>query len=237
MNQVLNTITTETKNFTKCQYNSVLFGFVKIRTIDGVKVICNIIYTFQTSCKKIDFYLKIHQFEMMRPLYSIHFPEERIDLNDREFYEPEFINTFKSVLRKSYSIISKLKYVSWLPYYSFLNGYCDGLIDLETLDGIMVLEDIFNEYKSSLIENEVKLNIHKTEDCPVCFNPTIHKTICGHHLCYRCFDKIKKIFEENEEYKIKPCPICRCDIDVEDNNNDEESDEESDKESDEESDN
>jgi hypothetical protein len=43
----------------------------------------------------------------------------------------------------------------------------------------------------------------KIEDCIVCFNETLNKTLCNHVVCTECIDSI---LEKHKQFK---CPYCR----------------------------
>lgn len=49
----------------------------------------------------------------------------------------------------------------------------------------------------------------KIEKCCVCYDFNVAKTICGHNLCRVCFQNIKLISNDEEDFKYKECPLCR----------------------------
>lgn len=53
------------------------------------------------------------------------------------------------------------------------------------------------------------------DECCICLQKfTATQTTCGHTLCLQCADQIKPINEDecDDDTKIIPCPLCRCDI-------------------------
>ena len=71
-------------------------------------------------------------------------------------------------------------------------------------------------HKNDIIEmnNIRKRNIKlfgKYEECCVCYDQTVKKTICNHSLCLRCLNKIP--------INNKTCPMCRAFLSIEDEMN------------------
>lgn len=50
------------------------------------------------------------------------------------------------------------------------------------------------------------------EKCCVCLDNTSTTTCCRHHLCYQCLGNIKPTIDEDTEYYVVLCPICREEI-------------------------
>lgn len=68
-------------------------------------------------------------------------------------------------------------------------------------------------HKNDIIEmnNNRKRNIKlfgKNEECCICYDQTVNKTICDHSLCLRCLNKIPN--------NNKKCPLCRTFLTIED---------------------
>ena len=223
MNVIINQLQSSTNNFTTHSHDY-KFNLSRINKIDGIKVVAyiHIIFNRHRTQKDIKFYLRILHNSTNTILYTVRL-NEIMNFTDREFYEPEFIDTFKSVLRQSYSIISNLKYVPWLPRCEIISGFCNGLYTQDVINDNSVFDDIFNEFKNSLIENNVTLYYIERVECCVCYNLTINKTKCNHYICLRCFDNINYI--SNDDNLVKPCPICRNNISIDDNDDNDDDDE------------
>ena len=78
-----------------------------------------------------------------------------------------------------------------------------GIPDNESESMRAAFEDIFTS-----IECET-LKINKTLTCSVCYEKTHTKTPCDHALCNRCWSKIGRCGEDNNEIA---CPLCRENI-------------------------
>lgn len=66
-------------------------------------------------------------------------------------------------------------------------------------------------WKSLLVADNIQWSVN---ECVVCMEDTISKTICGHHLCRCCFQRLKQ----------SKCPVCRQSLSLD--NDTDESDEE-----------
>lgn len=90
----------------------------------------------------------------------------------------------------------------------------------DTLTGRFVPAELANKINKSAV-NIAKKNIFKsigisvldTTECCVCYENTITKTVCGHHLCFRCASQLKPVppdDDDDDEYLDDVlCPICR----------------------------
>jgi hypothetical protein len=76
------------------------------------------------------------------------------------------------------------------------------------LDEIVDKKDIKKEEKTTVALTKF-CKQEKIEKCSVCYEFNTVKTICKHNLCRTCFQNIKIISNEDEDFKYKECPICR----------------------------
>ena len=91
--------------------------------------------------------------------------------------EDNFKNYIYNILFYTHIIIKQFKYNSLLKYLSHIDDI-DDLIHIQELH-LSLLSEI--------------------EECSVCLEPTITKTICKHVICQKCYSSLSK----------KICPICR----------------------------
>lgn len=68
-------------------------------------------------------------------------------------------------------------------------------------------------WKSLLSTDNIQWSVN---ECVVCMEETFSKTICGHHLCRCCFQKLKQC----------KCPVCRQSLTLDADSDQEETDEE-----------
>ena len=71
-------------------------------------------------------------------------------------------------------------------------------------------EDEINEQMYNIFKSP-NLTIEEGEECSVCYEKTLTKTLCNHSVCYKCMENIKLGYD-GEGCKEKPCPMCRKDI-------------------------
>jgi hypothetical protein len=83
----------------------------------------------------------------------------------------------------------------------------------------------------SKLSNNKNLSTTKYEECCVCFETTKIKTGCNHTLCYKCWNNIKSKWDIDLKYEYKNCPLCRKDIEIDIENDNESDDERGDDES------
>jgi len=69
-----------------------------------------------------------------------------------------------------------------------------GELKFDTKSGLIYYIKKTNKYENCYKFDNIVLNI---QECCVCLSETKTKTLCGHTLCWTCFDKITK------------CPLCR----------------------------
>lgn len=120
-----------------------------------------------------------------------------------------------------------------------INLYNSGRIELKWKKGlhefqeafekiIMILQQLsFDKISSKFVEKKtfyatqifpelvtIGKAISNIEDCCVCYEKTRRQTPCCHTLCIPCWSKIKPVnnIDDEDEYKITPCPLCRKDI-------------------------
>lgn len=74
---------------------------------------------------------------------------------------------------------------------------------------LKTINNTFDDVFSSIACSNVCFQGMK--ECSVCYEKTYSTTSCKHSLCNRCWSKISKIDDDDED-EITPCPICRQDI-------------------------
>ena len=81
------------------------------------------------------------------------------------------------------------------------------------------MEGKFVEELNNIMEKEFELlfadcsNIKLTWDkCPCCFDETKTKTPCNHPMCIECWGKLELKQEDDDDYYIQICPICKNDM-------------------------
>jgi len=87
---------------------------------------------------------------------------------------------------------------------------------------IEILKDLkFNNYKGEFLIDDEPYNLYECfkcsnteliegDECVVCYERCLHKTVCRHSICFRCIEKIPK--KKRDDNVVKPCPLCRKDI-------------------------
>ena len=99
--------------------------------------------------------------------------------------ENEFKKYLYNILFYAYIIVRDFKYHPMLRYLNHKDDI-DSLIDIK--------QTFMRLYGD-------------TNECSVCFEPTITLTICNHYLCQKCYSQLQE----------KICPSCRADL-IDENN-------------------
>lgn len=73
-------------------------------------------------------------------------------------------------------------------------------------------DDTLLIWKSLIVADNIQWSVN---ECAVCLDETLSKTICGHHLCRGCFQKLKR----------SKCPMCRQSFTFDDDSDDDSDDE------------
>lgn len=132
---------------------------------------------------------------------------DNIDVYVRIYVSSDSINL--KIFRNNFRFkIFERNLLYFNTYDEYECGYIKNIIKLSLMDWDKCIYDIlelkYNKTTDSLNDFEITDKIlkqlgHDVNDCCVCYDNTIKKTKCGHHLCYDCFYKLKN----------KNCPMCR----------------------------
>lgn len=137
----------------------------------------------QTEVNKISINICLHSYEHVTGNFEI---LQNIFILDFDIEnENEFKKYLYNTIFYAYIIFKDFKYHPILKYF----------IHKDEIDSIVKL-------KSSFITL-----FGESDDCSVCLDQTIYKTMCNHYLCQKCFSQLKE----------KKCPSCRTEL-IEENN-------------------
>ena len=114
----------------------------------------------------------------------------------------EEIDVFKHVFWHSFEDCNPKTITNFL--FAFRTCYSYSKI----LDQIVDKKDIEKEEKTAVALIKF-CKQEKIEKCCVCYDFNTVKTVCNHNLCRTCFQNIKIIINEEEDFKYKECPMCR----------------------------
>ena len=158
---------------------------------------------------KVDVFLKSFQYHKNRIILFIEdvIPELHCIHDDCHGYH--------EYMRKAF----ELKTIDVVEVSKVVEEICKILNDLE----FSKLHGTFSEkgkhddtvliWKSLLVADNIQWSVN---ECVVCMDETFSRTICGHHLCRCCFQRLKQ----------SKCPVCRQSLSLDAESDSEESDEE-----------
>lgn len=184
---------------TKLNKNDNLFERLPIRKIDGLKLDVFIKSFKQYSMTKL--YLLIESSIPEIVCVHDHYPDHAYKEYFRKDFALKTINNIelKKVIAEIIGILHNLKF--------------------SKLYGVLMETDKQQHTDPTLMWKTLLISSHNIEwsvnECPVCMEETFSTSMCGHHLCRYCFQKLKKF----------KCPTCRQNLSYDDDDDDDDTDE------------
>ena len=163
--------------------------YLPIREIDGMKV--DVLFKIYTHRKLVSVLIRGTDLYATSDCDEVEYSNHLLYNGDKGDIELEDV---EEGLKNLKVLLPKLRF-----------DKCKGVF---TADPITNIQD---DYIRIFESDNVKL---KYEKCAVCLDITETRTKCGHFLCYRCWQDIKRTrCDEREcEFDHIKCPICRGDI-------------------------
>lgn len=194
-----------------------LFKFIKRNLFDGTNYVCNLTNEFIIDGMPV--YIKLVHCRINKcirlVLYNINIIRYDVDETADDDYNllhelyllktlPDINDTVDAIITELKNIMMVLRFDAYLGKFVRVDSPNPSELDTE-------ISELFKDCSNVTINR-----LRQSDKCSICLEHTMTKSICAHHICFRCviqMNATKIVIDDDleEEYEIL-CPVCRQEL-------------------------